>query len=1149
MNAPSPDSLTPQSLQRRLQEVEPAALLVPPRILRRVIKHHCGLGGLGLRVPHRKSYILPRDDLLRIASAGELGLPPDQTLPVTVLLFSAPAPGQLAATPAGKVLLRCWRMLFHSHVHLALDRLRAAGRLDDASMQERIHRIGRVEFEEAREVLRQENYLLASATGGPGTALWPADLSGAYEEFAAVYLELCYFDPHRRRQFFPAAIGFQMIEAVLAEDVDGDELFRRTRLQGACDPDQDATPEKPETREEVTDQDEPERAPPGWLRWRADVASRRGNQVRAAVLRQRAIPLSPPSQAGALRAAARAEIEKLVSRLQRALQFRRGAEADWSRCLLAVLPAASRGLWNREGRLLYDLQKVCVDCERDIFAVDLVEWVESGFQRPIKRLLPDQPLVLTVKHLRTAASRLPVARMPDAERVRLSELLQAALHDTEHRLRQTLHPRLVAALDAVGLTPGRTAEAVSRDKVVEELLDRVVETGRLAIGDLRDALARNRVKLPDLRGPVEFFRGDPLIRLNRRLAAGLDGIYHRGEIYLRWMQRLSSLFFGNPVGRVLTLYLILPVLGSLFILKGIDGLSEEGHKYLGLPELHTFDIDSFIVLCKHLIHGKAPPAELNALNVWSFPLLALFLLPLFHSPAFRRGVGLGLYYLWRGLRGFLYDLPSAILRLPLIRRVLQSRPYLLFYQFIGKPLAWTAPVVFLLWLMDVPPEVLLLVSAGVLIVVSALINTRAGLLVEEAATDWLVHTWEMVRNDLLPGLFRWVMWLSRRVREQVEEGMYRVDEWLRFRTGEGRFSFVAKLFLGLVWFVITYVVRFAINLLVEPQINPIKHFPVVTVSHKLMLLIAEPIASVVAARLGTSLARARTMTVAVLSGVPGIFGFLAWELKENWRLYRANQSPTVDPVMVGSHGEHVIHLIRPGFHAGTLPKLYARLRRARGSAERKGEEGLHHVKEALRHFVERDLIAVLASSHTWGTNHTLTAGEIHLATNRIRFELRLEASNAAPVCIDLANRGGRLVAGVDQIGWLVLIGDDQRKAFRDALAGFYKLSGVDFVREQIAARLPPGSDYEFTPDELIVWLDGGRSLTRGVAYKLAHPDERPRPLATAMDASVPPNTRKFLFAENSLFWADWVEQWERDRAGKEHEPPLLVGVGLLPATA
>jgi hypothetical protein len=1132
MNAANPDSLTPQSLQHLLREVEPAALLVPPRILRRVIKQHCGLGGLGLRVPHRKSYILSRDDLLNIASRGELGLDADQVLPETVLLFPEPPSPWLRNVSAGRVLFRYWRLLFHSHVHLALRRLRTAGRLDDGSVHERIRRIGAVEFEEAREVLRQEHYLLAGAADSLGARSWPGGPGGAYEEFAAVYLELLYFDPHRRKQFFPAAVSFESVDAVLNSDIDSADLFRRTRPHGAWDPNEEFAPEELEPLQEIA-RDEPERSPPGWLRWRADQASRRGNQVRAAVLRQRAVPLVPASQSGALRAAARVQIEKLVGRLQGALLLSPGEQADWQRCLLALLQAAAQGLWNREVRLLYDLQKVCVDNERELFAVDVVEWVVSGFHGSIKRRLPDQPLVLTVKHLRTAASRLPAVRIPDAERHRLGELLQAAEHGAEARLRQRLRPRLLAALDAIGLPPSSTAEMVSREKVVEELLDRIIQTGRLAIGDLRDTLARNRVKLPDLRGPVEFVTGDPLILLNRRLASDLGGIYRRGEIYLRWLQRLTSLFFGTPLGRVLVLFLILPVLGAFFILKGVNEVFELAYKHAGMPDLRTTHLRSYFGMDAH------------SFELASYAALAVFLFLLMHWPTFRLVMGMGLYYVWRGIRGFFYDLPSALQRLPVVRRLLQSRPYILFYQFVGKPLAWTAPVILLLWLTDVPPELLLPVSAGVLVVVSALINTRAGLLLEEAATDSIIQTWEMVRNDLLPGLIRWMMWLSRRVRDYIEEGMYRVDEWLRFRAGEGRFSFVAKLILGLFWFVITYLVRFAINLLIEPQINPIKHFPVVTVSHKIIAPVLLGMVPVLEPALG----RERAFTVIFFTQLllPGVFGFLAWELKENWRLYRANASPTLDPEVVGSHGEDVIRLIRPGFHAGTLPKLFARIRRARGSAERKGEEGLHHVEEALRHFVERDLIAVLAASHDWGANVTLHAGEIQLGTNRIRFELIRESTGQAPVCIDLANRAGRLVAGVAEAGWLGGISDKERMVFRDVLAGFYKLAGVQLVHEQIAAALPPGSDCSFTSDELIVWLDA--QWTRGAAYNLNRPDEPPRPLGGALEPALPGNARVFLFAQQPLLWTDWVEQWERDRVGKEHEPPLLAGVRLLPATA
>ena len=72
--------------------------------------------------------------------------------------------------------------------------------------------------------------------------------------------------------------------------------------------------------------------------------------------------------------------------------------------------------------------------------------------------------------------------------------------------------------------------------------------------------------------------------------------------------------------------------------------------------------------------------------------------------------------------------------------------------------------------------------------------------------------------------------------------------------------------------------------------------------------------------------------------LPGIFGFLVWELKENWRLYRANRAPDLKPVVIGSHGETMLRLLRPGFHSGTVPKLYAKLRRA----QRKGQHAAAH---------------------------------------------------------------------------------------------------------------------------------------------------------------------------------------------------------------
>ncbi len=1105
--------LSPEELAQRARAVDPTALLVPPRILRRVIKKHRGLGGLGLRVPHARSYLIDRAALLRIAGAGELGVSEVSALPDNVLLVPLPDEAALRCCPADRALRDVWRLLFHGEIDRALGGVPFAA----AGLGERIERIGRTSFEEARAVLSQENDLFD-----------PGDDSEVYREFAAVYLELRHFEPHRVAQFFPTILDFSRVDAVLAGDVDAEALLARTRPTGAAEA--AAPPAPPEAA--PAPPPAVETAAPGALRAWADDMARRGNLARAAILRYKALRLAPPTQAGGLRGAARHEVEQLVCRLERALHLPAGDRGDWTSCLMALLEPAARGFWPVEARLLYDLQKACVDNERAIFAADLVEWLVSGFQRPIKRPLPDQPLVLTVQHLRTALGRLPAAHVGDQERQRLHELLETALHDAEQRLRQRLRPQLVAALDAAGLAPRNAAEERSRDRLAEELLDLVAQRRSLTMSDLRDALARSRIKLPDLRGPVEFVTGDPLIRANRRMSEALDGVYHRGEIYLRWLQRLTSLFFGNPVGRVLALWVLLPVIGSFFILKGLNAVLEEAHKYLHVPEVQTTHL--------HSRFGLGP----WTFDIVSYAVLALFLVPLLHWPAFRQAVGVGLHVVWLAVRGLLVDLPAAVLRVPLIRHVLQSKAYLVFYQYLGKPLVLTLPVTAGLWLAGAEPEWALGLSAVVLLLVSALTNTTLVLVAEEMATDWLVRTWHLVRDDLLPGLFRYVIYIFNRFKESVERVIYTVDEWLRFRSGESSLSFTVKLVLGLLWFVITYVVRFLVNLMIEPTVNPIKHFPAVTVAAKLLLPFWVPLTEFFAAPfffLGRPLAYAIGSVPVHL--LPGLAGFLAWELKENWRLYRANAAATLEPEMVGSHGEHVIQLMRPGFHSGTLPRLYARLRRAGGARERKHEEALHHVEEAVRRFVQRELIDYLTHSRAWGLSASLAVGEVPLATNRIRIELCCAALAGDSVLLDLEHEGGRLLADVSRSGWLGTLTAQQRAVFATALTGLYKKAGVDLVWQHLRAVLPAGVVVDVKRDGLFVWADVGR--TNGMVYDLDQPDEPARPIG-ACGLEAPPTARDLAFAARPVTWSAWVEQWEQDRAGQPHRP-LLPGFVLLPA--
>ncbi len=1141
MTAMSTDVLTVAELQRLLTQVEPAALLVPPRILRRVIKKDRELTGPGLQVPHRQSYIVMRDRLLQIAAEDELGLEPGRELPPTLILLPQPDRQRLAERDRARALLRYWRQLFHARVHLALQQTRITG----DSLRLRIQRIGLTEFNEAMAVLRQERFLLP-----------PGDAETAYEEFAAVYMELRHFAPHELPLYFPACSHLATIDAVLAQDVDAAGLFAAARLEGAPDPTPPPIPSLTDEKESLADSERagsvsdgeaaiayasgslwPSDAPRACLRLlrRADKASAKGNMVRAAIFRMRAARLAPAGQANPTRAAAGREIERFSRRLQNALGYSDEVAADWRQALFALLEPASRGIWPSESRMLYDLQKACLDRERPVYAVDLIEWFASWGRRPIKRLLPFHDSVLLVKHLRSALHRLTSIRIDEPIRRYLIELLIESTHQAEHRLRQRLRPVVRDALDKVDLTPRNIAEEVARDKVVEELIDLVVEHGFLGMGDLRDAIARNRLKLPDLtqngaatvgerptpnrsltvaapaslvRGIATFFLGDSLIRANRQLASDLDGVYHRGEIYLRWLQRFSAAAFGTHIGRLLTLYIALPFGCSLAVLKVWDEILE------------------------HLPGGTSEESEAaKHIDLSAFTILGLFFLALFHVRPFRRGLLWASLKIWQGLRWLFHDLPAGFLRLPWVVHILQSKPWLFFYQFLIKPLPLAVVCTLALHSYGGNPYVSLATGVGTFAIGSLFLNSRWGAYVEEVATDNMMRTWQLIHADLVPGLVRWIIYFYRRLQEEVERLIYTVDEWLRFRPGDSHLSLFAKPILGLIWFVVTYLFRLIFNLFVEPTFNPIKHFPTVTVAAKLLLPLDPILLHTFRGQVQPVLGKAMGNTVALtaIGLLPGLAGFLVWEFKENWRLYRANQAPTLRPEIVGHHGETVLRLMRPGFHSGTLPKLYARLRHGRGRSPRKQFEALHHLRERLRQFVERNLFAVLTGSKSWGNAIALHIGEIHIATNRIRIEL---AGPASSIHVEFEEHGGWLLAGLTcssacPQSWLSHLSPKQGMAFRDALAGFYKLAGIDVVRERIESQLPPGVVYDLTEQGLVVWPGPGHN---GEAI---------------YDLKAGPQADALLYSSTPIRWADWVETWQRDHDGKGHDPLLPLRVRLL----
>ncbi|HEX3728077.1 MAG TPA: hypothetical protein VHV08_17620, partial [Pirellulales bacterium] len=390
-------------LDERLRATDPAAFLVPPRIVRRVIKQHAMVSGIGLRVGHRKTYVIPRADLLGIVDLSELDLTAEAQLPETVILLARPTAEFLNELRPDQVVVKFWRLLFHARVHLALDQLIAEGRFRDKELRSRILHIGRTEFEEIRAVLRQEDFLLPPRS----------DLS-VYVEFVAVYLELRYFAPSLLRSYFPSLEDLLYIDELIKHDLDAEALLVATRLPGA--PTLSWRGEAEGDRMHIAHWPHdagstPRPAPPSprsdrraaALVAKADRMRRIGNVVRAAILRTRAARCANPQTAHTAREEARRELARLARRLQVALNFTSNEGAEWSKSLAALLEHSARGIWTPEARMLYDLQKVCVDHERGIYTLDVIGWVMSLGRKSFKRFLPGQRDVLVSKHLRRAA--------------------------------------------------------------------------------------------------------------------------------------------------------------------------------------------------------------------------------------------------------------------------------------------------------------------------------------------------------------------------------------------------------------------------------------------------------------------------------------------------------------------------------------------------------------------------------------------------------------------------------------------------------------------------------------------------------------------------------------------------------------------------
>jgi hypothetical protein len=1096
-----------------------AAVLLEDRVVRRVIKKHRRLPGMGLQVPHAQCYTLARADLLELVERDELHVDPE-ALPAHVAIFG----GSRAALAAGDrgELSRAWRLIFHARVHQAFDELLAQRAITPAAIRERINRIGQTEFDEIRSVLRQEELLLP-----------PVDDTRTYAEFVALYLELQQFAPRTLDRTFPT-LDLAHVDAAIALDLDAAALLAATRPAGA--------PARPIVDEPAPAPAPAERAaPPDALaRTQASRARVNGNRARAAILALRAGD----------REMARKDLDELGARLARAV----GAAAPdpgWTDALLpvAALAAAQRVLRFTPGaRLLHDLQTACVVAEREIKVVDVASWALSLGKRPIVRALPATREVRVAKHLHAAAKKVAACALPSAgEQARLAAAVRDLVARGDTHVRVVMRPKIEAALDEVALHPSNLPERVAEKKLVDELLDQAVAVGRLSIGNLRDAISHNDLKMPDL-GLRQLGTGDALLRADHALSRSLDGVYRRGEGYLRVLQKISSVFFGTGLGRLLTLYLILPLLGSYTVFKGAQEMIDlvAKHTHRAARELATLsaispDAESLLrwveAVAKQTHHAAPEIATPTSIGAG-----AVFLFLLLHAPVVRRGVVRGLRLLGRGLRLVLFDAPRALLRRPLVRALLRSR----FARWVLKPGIPAAAALFasqgvLRWPL----------AAGVFVLLALGLNSRAGRDAQEVAADGLVRSGRQLSSRIVPSIGRWILEIFAELMELLDRGLYRVDEWLRFKAGESRLTLVVKGVLGTAWAAVAYFLRLYINLFIEPGVNPIKHVPVVTVAAKLMVplyptlldLLSGPSRQLLGVALGTSFA---AFTVFVM---PGVAGFLVWELKENWKLYRKTRSKTLPQVSIGHHGETMVGFLKPGFHSGTIPKRFTKLRRAAWKADERGvakhREELHHLEEAVYKFADRELVSMLNEARAFRVAD-VAACHVAIGSNRVQIELACPSVSPTRARIAIEQQSGWTVASIPERGWIDGLADDQRRILEIALAGFYKRAGVDLVREQLEYILAGDDEpppYDISDEGLIVWPGDGYQTEAVYDLRALYPSPKLR--GAPWDGELPSLAgHHALYYREVLGWAAWTRVWEQLARGEE-PAPIIAGPRLI----
>ncbi|WP_372371123.1 hypothetical protein [Candidatus Uabimicrobium sp. HlEnr_7] len=787
-------------------------------------------------------------------------------------------------------------------------------------------------------------------------------------------------------------------------------------------------------------------------------------------------------------------------------------------------------------RLLQDIQKSYVDSRKVYFKISFFQWLFSFGRVSFKTPLPALAHLKKIRSLRSIQKRIYNLQLRKYEINLLIGLMQRTFENEENRIREHYRPLLEKAFIEAGLKPKNyekdnfspQRECIALYKMQEEILDLFVEKGYVHMTDLRDIISRNQLKMNDLKSPQEFILGDQLLRLDKKVDKALLGVHRRGEMYMRMIHRVSSLLFGFSIGRWCAKYIAAPFGGAYALIEMCLYIGKKfGKLFKDSLEMSAYRLN---VLREHYIFPLDQKTSTKPILVAAIGLSILFF---FYTKTGQR-LGKQIFHFFvKFLRILFIKLPKWLWFFPPIQFLYKLKFWRFLNIFIFRPALYTCPITVPIVLFTSITTYLngyLFVLFGIAFG-NLIINTSIGRNIFDYLEDRITHLIYEFNRTVFVGVFHLIVEGFSAAIQWIERVLYAVDDFFRFRQGENIISQISKAIFGKIWFAINYLFRFTINLIAEPQINPIKHFPIVTISHKIILPFSYPLTIAMEETLipilGDSFLLGLGMTVVFLFiqfGLPGICGFMAWEFKENWKLYKYSSSQIIKPVVVGSHGETVPRLLKTGFHSGTIPKLYRKIRKDKeGTAKiaysRKIEYEHHHICHDLEKFISRSFCSQFnINTRMRDYLRSTKVGHASIHNQGISIPITLYQKDRENVTLKIVYElQSDLICSYIE-GDLSDLHEDIKDYVLLTLVVIWKESDVDIIhdqmREYIANNLRLEEEwyalYSLDEDYLVLKIRSAKSLmpVGEITYYLGHEEIKPRVTRAFSSQSTLPTVKR-----------------------------------------